>query len=233
MAKEPKTKNILVRFNIQNLKWALQQADGTYAKPKAYGTSKKIAIDADASVKKIFGDGKRIASIMNDKGKNAVWTTNNVNDEFEIEMGRKMRIKQGLASVKQQEIKLFAFYFETSGVDEDNSMPLAKTWAFGATSTIAPSESYDQTTEDINESQYETSIEIGGVALKDADGSVYKDKKTGQEVRVWLLTSTPDCADFASFGESVPTPTVADVNNSTTEDVENDSHDTANSNQNA
>ena len=86
----------------------------------------KIEIEADASVKKIYGDGKRIASIMNDKGKTAKWTTNNVSDAFEIAMGRKIRIKQGVASIKQQEIKTFAFYFETSGLDEDNKMRLPK-----------------------------------------------------------------------------------------------------------
>lgn len=202
--------NLLVRFNIQNLKWALYE-NNKYGQPQNYGTSKKIAIEADASVKPIYGDGKRIASIMNDKGKTAVWTTNNINDKFEIEMGRKLRIKQGIASVKQQEVKDFAFYFETSGLDENNSMPLAKTWVYGATSTVAPSESYEQTTDDVNESQYETPIEIGGIELKNADGTVYRNKKTGQAVRVWMLMSTPDCEDFDEFGDTVPIPTFEEV----------------------
>lgn len=232
MVGKAKAKELLFRFNIQNLKWALLE-NGQYDTPKKYGTSKKLTLDSEVSVKKLYGDGKRIASIMNDKGKNAIWTTNNINDNFEIDMGRKIRLKKGLASIQQQDIKTFAFYFETTGLDEDNSMPLAKTWVFGATSTVAPSESYEQTTDDPNESQYETSIEIGGVALKNADGSIYKNPKTGQEVRVWYLMSTPDCDDFETFGDSVPIPTIEEVNDDTTEDVDNDSHDTANSNQNA
>lgn len=220
MAEAAKSKPIHVRFNIQNLKWALL-ADGQYGTPQKYGTSKKIEIEADASVKKIFGDGKRIASIMNDKGKTAKWTTNNISDAFEIAMGRKIRIKQGIASIQQQEIKTFAFYFETSGLDEDNSMPLAKTWVFGATSTAAPSESYEQTTDDVNESQYETPIEIGGVELKNKDGSIYKNKKTGQEVRVWQLSSFPDCEGYETFGNEVPIPTFEEVDDAMSEDNSN------------
>ncbi len=204
------TTPIHVRFNIQNLKWALLE-NGKYGAPQKYGTSKKIEIEADASVKKIYGDGKRIASIMNDKGKTAKWTTNNVSDAFEIAMGRKIRIKQGVASIKQQEIKTFAFYFETSGLDEDNKMPLAKTWVFGATSTVAPSEAYEQTTDEVNETQYETVIEIAGVELKNQDGSIYRNERTGQEVRVWELSSFPDCDGYETFGNEVPTPTFEEV----------------------
>lgn len=198
-------KKTLVRFNVQGVKWAML-VDGKYGTPKSYGTATKIALEPDSSVKKIFGDGKRIASIINDKGKTSTLSTNNINDDFEVDMGRKMLLKKGIASIKQQKIPVFALYFETCGLDENNDMPLAKTWVYGVTSSTAPSESFDQNTDDINESTFDTALEIAGTELKDASGAVVKDSKTGRDVMVWQLTATPDDEDFATFGDAVVMP---------------------------
>lgn len=214
MNKNSEKKKTLVRFNVQNVHWATQTADG-YSEPKPYGTAKKIALEPDSSIKKIFGDGKRIASIVNDKGKTSTLSTNNINDDFEIDMGRKMKIKNGIASIKQQKLPVFALYFETCGLDEDGGMPLAKTWLYGVTSPTAPAESFDQNTDDINESTFDTPLEIGGAKLKNKDGKPYVDNKTGQEVRVWQLTATPSDADFETFGLKVQTPTIADITEGT------------------
>lgn len=201
-------KKTLVRFNVQGVKWAML-VDGKYGTPKSYGTATKIALEPDSSVKKIFGDGKRIASIINDKGKTSTLSTNNINDDFEVDMGRKMLLKKGIASIKQQKLPVFALYFETCGLDENNDMPLAKTWVYGVTSSTAPSESFDQNTDDINESTFDTALEIAGTELKDASGAVVKDPKTGRDVMVWQLTATPDDEDFDTFGAAVVMP-VAD-----------------------
>lgn len=198
-------KKTLVRFNVQGVKWAML-VDGKYGTPKSYGTATKIALEPDSSVKKIFGDGKRIASIINDKGKTSTLSTNNINDDFEVDMGRKMLLKKGIASIKQQKLPVFALYFETCGLDENNDMPLAKTWVYGVTSSTAPSESFDQNTDDINESTFDTALEIAGTELKDAAGAVVKDPKTGRDVMVWQLTATPDDEDFDTFGDAVVMP---------------------------
>ena len=121
-------------------------------------------------------------------------------------MGRKMLLKKGIASIKQQKLPVFALYFETCGLDENNDMPLAKTWVYGVTSSTAPSESFDQNTDDINESTFDTALEIAGTELKDASGAVVKDPKTGRDVMVWQLTATPDDADFDTFGDAVVLP---------------------------
>ncbi len=198
-------KKTLVRFNVQSVKWAML-VDGKYGTPKSYGTATKIALEPDSSVKKIFGDGKRIASIINDKGKTSTLSTNNINDDFEVDMGRKMLLKKGIASIKQQKLPVFALYFETCGLDENNDMPLAKTWVYGVTSSTAPSESFDQNTDDINESTFDTALEIAGTELKDASDAVVKDPKTGRDVMVWQLTATPDDEDFDTFGDAVVMP---------------------------
>ena len=97
-------KKTLVRFNVQNIKYATPDATAPHgwAKPLPYGTATKMALESDSSVKKIFGDGRRLCAIVNDKGKTGTMSTNNVNDEYEIAMGRKKRLKNGLADIKQK-----------------------------------------------------------------------------------------------------------------------------------
>lgn len=204
----PDKNKTLVRFNVQNIKYAVLGEDGNYTTPVPYGTATKMALESDSSVKKIFGDGRRICSIVNDKGKTGTMTTNNVNDEYEIAMGRKLRTKNGLAEIKQRKNVVHAIYFETCGYDEDGGMPIAKTWLYGVTSS-RPSESFDQNTDDINESTFDTALEIGGVALKGANGATFKDDK-GNDVYVWQMTAAPADEDYETYGDKVVLPTMPD-----------------------
>lgn len=198
-------KKTLVRFNVQNIKYAVM-TDGKYGKPVDYGTAIKMALEANSGVKYIFGDGRRICAIVNDKGKTGTMTTNNVSDDYEIAMGRKIKAANGLAEIKQQKVVTHAIYFETCGMDSDGSMPIAKTWLYGVTSSRPP-ESFDQNTDDINESSFDTPLEIAGVNMLAKDGvTVYKDATTGRDVVVWQMTVTPDDPMYESFGASVVLP---------------------------
>lgn len=194
----------LVRFNVQNIKYAVQKADGTFDTPVSYGTAIKMALEANTSTKDIFGDGRRIASIVNDKGKSGTMTTNNVSDDYEIAMGRKILTAVGLADIQQRKNIKHAIYFETCGLDEDGAMPIAKSWLFGVTSS-RPSESFDQNTDDINESSFDTALTIGGTNLLNADKTHYVDEK-GNELLVWQLTVTPEDEGYATFGDAVVLP---------------------------
>lgn len=199
----------LVRFNIQNIKYATMDAQGTYGTPVSYGTAIKMALEANSSIKDIFGDGRRICSIVNDKGKTGTMTTNNISDDYEIAMGRKIVTAVGLADIQQRKNVVHAIYFETSGLKGDGSMPLSKTWLFGVTSS-RPSESYDQNTDDVNESSFDTPLVISGTNLLKADDTKYVDDK-GNEVLVWQLTVTTDDENFATFGDAVVLPKMPTV----------------------
>lgn len=195
----------LVRFNVQNIKFAIPTADG-FTAPISYGTATKMALQADSSIKKINGDGRRICAIVNDKGKTGTMTTNNISDEYEIAMGRKIKTANGIAEIKQQKNVVHCIYFETCGYAEDGSMPIAKTWLYGVTSS-RPAESFDQSTDDINESTFDTALEMCGTLLKTSTGDVYKDDK-GNEVYVWQMTVTPDDEGYSTFGDAVVVPTM-------------------------
>lgn len=202
----PNNKPVLVRFNIQNVKYAMKTSSG-YGTPVSYGTSRTMSLEPVQSTKDIYGDGRRICAIIADKGKTGTLTTNNVSDDFEIAVGRKIVTQNGIAEISQTKNPIFALYFETRGIDEDGAMPLAKTWVYGVTAPNRPTETFNQSEDDINESTFDTALKIDGVNLKTADGEIYKDDK-GNEIMVWQQTVVPDDTGFDTYGDAVILPTL-------------------------
>ena len=196
----------LVKFNIKNIKYALPKADGEYETPVAYGFARSMALESDTSTKTIFGDGVKIAVIVNDKGKKGSMTTNVVSTDYEIAMGRKMKLESGIADIKQTKSIEHALYFETEALMSDGSIKTAKTWLFNVISS-RPSESFDQTEDDINESSFETPIEVKGIKVKYKDGDDYRDTD-GNEVFAWKTTVTNEDDAFETFGDQVVLPIV-------------------------
>lgn len=195
----------LVRFNIQNIKYAVLNGS-SYATPVAYGSARKMALETDTANKKIFGDGRVIYVLMNEKCKNGTMTTNNISDDYEIAVGRKLRASNGLVDIAPQVSVPHAIYFETCGAAGDGSKPVAKTWLYGVTST-RPSESYDQNTEDINESSFDTPLVISGTEVLASDGkTLYKDPTTGNTVVAWQMTVVPGDPGYETFGNAVVLP---------------------------
>jgi hypothetical protein len=194
----------IVKFNVQNVKFAIKNGDN-WTPPSPMGTSMKISLEANSSQKNIFGDGKIIASIVNDKGKTGTLTLNNICADYEIAMGRKMKLSNGIADVKTIKSVEHCIYFETQGVTEDSKYPIAKTWLFGVTST-RPAESYDQNTDDVNESTFDLPLTIKGVSLKNAQGENYVDTD-GNEYLVYQLTVEPGDDGYETFGDAVVIPT--------------------------
>ena len=194
----------IVKFNVQNVKFAIKNGDN-WTPPSPMGTSMKISLEANSSQKNIFGDGKIIASIVNDKGKTGTLTLNNICADYEIAMGGKMKLSNGIADVKTIKSVEHCIYFETQGVTEDSKYPIAKTWLFGVTST-RPAESYDQNTDDVNESTFDLPLTIKGVSLKNAQGENYVDTD-GNEYLVYQLTVEPGDDGYETFGDAVVVPT--------------------------
>lgn len=192
-----------IRFNVRNAKYAFPTQSG-YGAFESLGTSTKIALDTDTAEKKVYGDGECIIHYVNEKGKTGTLTLNNVCDAYEIANGRKVLTTEGLADIKPTKNTPHVIYFETCAMDGDNAISVAKTMLFGVTTT-RPSESYDQTTDDINESSFDLPLAIAGVPILAADGKVYKDAK-GNEVRVWSVTKTPDMDGYDTFGDAVVIP---------------------------
>lgn len=196
----------LVRFNIQNAMYAI----GT--KVESFGTSIKMSLETDTSTKQIYGDGKIICTLVNERGKTGVLTLNNICDAYEIAMGRKMNTSAGLTDIKQTKVIEHNIYFEVCNITKtDNGIiktTVAKTWLFGCVSTARPSEAYDQTTTDINESSFELPFTVNGTNLKNAEGTGNYVDEDGNELIALQVTKVPGDNGYENFEETVPIPKV-------------------------
>lgn len=196
-------KKSLVKFNVQNAKYAFAPTA-----PAPFGSARKIALEANASTKPIYGDGVVICTMVNDKGKTGTLTLNTVPEEYEIAVGRKLRTANGLADIKQTVNKRHDIYFETCEIvkganDVDEVHSVAKTWLYGV-ATSRPSESYEQTEDDTKESTFDLPLDIAGTPVLNSDGTPYK--VNGVEIMAWQMTVTPDDPGYDTFGDEVRYP---------------------------
>lgn len=202
MAQSDKT---LVRFNIKNAKYALKNAQGGYENPVPYGYSDSIALQADYAEKIIYGDGRKVFTIPNDKGKTGTLRLLALSEDYELAMKRRMKTAKGTAEIKQMASIEHAIYFETEYMEDNGKMKTAKTIVYGVTSG-RPSETYNQTTDDINNNNVEYPLSIKGVAMKASSGNDdYKDEN-GNIVYAWQETSLPEDSGYDDFGKTIEVP---------------------------
>ena len=199
----------LVSFNIKNAKYALKTDDG-YATPVALGYADSISLEAAYSEKVLYGDGLKIATIPNDKGKTGTLTLLTIDEGYEIAMKRRMKIASGTAEIKQFASVEHALYYEFEYMEDDGDIRTAKVWMYGVTSG-RPSDSLSQTTEDINNNNVGYSLTIKGVPLMANTGEAqYKDAQ-GNSLYVWQVCCLPDDTGYATFGDTCTAPKAAAV----------------------
>lgn len=198
-----KTGKVLAQFNVKNGQY---QVDGGTLKPLTWLA--RVSLDKDLSTLPIYGDGEVIVRMVNDKGFTGILGLTARDTEFEIDNGMQMEIDGGIAEIQQKSVIQNSIYFETEFAGADGVTKTKKVWLFGV-EISAPSESLEQTTDDINISTIEYGITVKGVYLKDADGVAdYVDAETGNKVKVFKMSKSPSDADYATFGDSVPVPKV-------------------------
>lgn len=200
-----KTGKTLIGFNVKNGQFALKQTTG-YATPQPLTWLTRFSKEKNLSTKTIYGDGELQITLVNDKGFTGTIGMTTQDSDYNKALGFMQDIDGGVAEVKQLSIVNHALYFETDFCGADGVTKTKKVWVFGV-ETQAPSESYDQNTEDINESNVEYQITIKGTPLKDSTGEAdYKDPTTGQFVKCWTYSKVPTDTGYDTFENSVPVP---------------------------
>lgn len=195
----------LVTFNIKNAKYAIL-SNSTYGTPTSIGYSDSMSLDANYSEKLIYGDGRVVYTIPNDKGKTGSLGLLAIDDDYEIAMKRRMKTANGTAEIKQLASVEHALYFEFDYFDEENgAMKTAKSIIYGVTSG-RPSQSYNQTTEDINTNPVSYSLTIKGTPLLRASGDGEYTDENGNVVYVWQETSIPGDSGYETFGNTITQP---------------------------
>lgn len=203
-----KTGKTLINFNVKNGQYAINNGSG-YDAPQSLTWLTKFAKEKNLSTQPLYGDGELQTTLVNDKGFTGTIGMTAQDIDYNKALGFAKAIDGGDAEVEQLSVIDHAIYFETEYAGNDGIPKTKKVWVFGV-ETQAPSETYDQNTEDINESTVEYAITVKGINLKDTDGTTdYVDPETGQNVKVFTYSKVPGDADYATFGDAVPTPKLA------------------------
>lgn len=198
-----KSGKTLICFNVKNGQF--KTASGSLT---SLAWLTKFSKEKDLSTKKIFGDGELVLTLVNDKGFTGTIGMTAQDAAYNKALGFVKELSAGTGEVKQLSVVQHSIYFETDYCGSDGITKTKKTWVFGVEAQ-APSETFDQNTDDINETNVEYQITIKGTNLKTADGSAdYVDATTGQTVKVFTYSMLPDDVGYATFGDSVPVPKV-------------------------
>lgn len=196
-----KSGKTLICFNVKNGQF--KTASGSLT---SLTWLTRFSKEKDLSTKKIFGDGELVVTLVNDKGFTGTIGMTAQDEAYNQALGFVKALDAGTGEVKQLSVVEHNIYFESDYVGADGVTKTKKTWVFGVEAQ-APSETYEQNTDDINESNVEYNITIKGTNLKASDGTTdYVDATTGQKVKVYTYSLLPTDTGYSTFGDSVPVP---------------------------
>lgn len=198
----------LVSFNIQNAAYAVPKSGGAGWENfvKFVSGSDSLALDANYSEKVIYSDGLVRATIPNDKGKTGTLTLLNIDNDYEIAMGRRMKTANGTSEIKQRKSVEHVLYYEFEYLDENTgATKVAKVQLYGVTSG-RPSQALNQTTDDINNNNVDLSLTIKGMTMKANTGDTDYTDANGNIVKVWQTICLPGEEGYDTFGETVVVP---------------------------
>lgn len=196
-------KRKMVKFNVKNLKYAIKNEEGSYETPEDLAYASALSLETDYDEQYLYGDGQKIAVLTDDKGRVGELTVINIEEAYEIAMGRLMKVEGGSAEIQQLKSVEHAIYYEVEALEDGERLTI-KTWLFGCRTGKA-SESYNQTEDDPTINTYAYPLTVLGELLQDTGGD-YVDAK-GNTIKAFRQTAYPDDTNYETFGETVPTPT--------------------------
>lgn len=201
MATPSKAGKTLLQYNCKN---GVYSIDGEQVKPLGFLAS--ITADKNTSSSDKYGDGELQVTLISDKGSTGTLEMTARDTEFEIALGFLKELSNGLGEVQVVENKTISIGFETCMMGADGIQKTKKVWFLGV--NVAPAgESISQTTDAINDTTASYPITIKGVNMKAVGGTTDFVDANGNTIKVFKISSVPTDSGYATFLDSVPTPT--------------------------
>ena len=201
-----KTGKTLIQFNVKNGQYAIKNNGSWTIAPLTWLNS--FSKEKDMDTTDIFGDGERQLRLVNDKGFTGALGLTAQDYQYNKALGFNMELSNGLAEVQQLSAVEHCIYFETQYTGKDGIVKTKKTWVFGVEAQ-APSETYDQNTDSINQSTIEYDITIKGVNTLDSTGQADYRDENGNTIKTYTLSKIPGDTGYDNFEATVPTPQVS------------------------
>jgi len=198
-------KTTMVKFNCKNLKYSIPTAPKTYPAPIEIAYATAVTLEADYNETKLYGDGMVIGIIGDDKGKTGTIGVTNIEDDYEIACNRAILLDDGSHGDIQQRATIeHAIYFEVDALVLGVTKTV-KFWMFGCITGKA-GETFQQTEDDPTINNYEYPLTVLGQNLEANLSTDDFVDTNGNTIKVFRMKSVPGDADYATFGDTVPTP---------------------------
>lgn len=202
MATPSKTGKTLIQYNCKN---GVYSIDETEIKPLTFLST--VSLDKNMASTDISGDGEVQITLLSDKGSTGTLETTAHDEDFEVDLGFLQELSNGMAEVQIVENKTISIGFEAYYMGNDGVQKTKKIWLLGV--NVSPAgESYSQTTDSPNYTGAGYGLTVKGVNLKATGGTSDYVDENGNTKKVFKMRSVPTDSFYATFLDSVPTPTV-------------------------
>lgn len=201
-----KTGKTLIQFNVRNGQYAIKTNGSWSISPLTWLNS--FSKEKDMDTTPIYGDGEKQLTLVNDRGFTGTLGLTAQDEQYNKALGFNMTLANGTAEIQQLSSVEHCIYFETQYTGKDGITKTKKVWVFGVEAT-APSETYEQNTESINQSTVEYGITIKGVNTLNATGEADYRDENGNTVKTFTLSKVPGDTGYDTFENTVPTPQVS------------------------
>ena len=202
MATPSKTGKTLIQYNCKN---GVYSVDGTEVEPLTFLSS--ITTDKNTTSTDIYGDGELQVTLLSDRGSTGTLEMTARDQEFEVALGFMQELSNGMGEVQVVQNKTISIGFETYYMGNDGAQKTKKVWFLGV--NVSPAgETLSQNTDAINNTTASYPITIKGVNLKATGGTSDYVDANGNTKKVFKISSVPTDSGYATFLDSVPTPTV-------------------------
>ena len=201
MATPSKTGKTLIQYNCKN---GVYSVDGTEVEPLTFLSS--ITTDKNTTSTDLYGDGELQVTLLSDRGSTGTLEMTARDEELEIALGFLQELSNGMGEVQVVQNKTISIGFETYYMGNDGVQKTKKVWFLGV--NVSPAgETLSQSTDALNNTAASYPITIKGVNLKATGGTSDYVDANGNTIKVFKISSVPKDAGYATFLDSVPTPT--------------------------
>ena len=193
---------------IQNVKFATKTGS-TYATPSPMLYAKSLSLNAQVQPAEQYADNRLLFRVPSDQGYEGELGTTAPDAAFEIAAGFTKIGQSGVLRMKMVSHARGALYYEHVEHDENGAAYVVKTWAYNV-EIGKGSETHATDEATVSFGDYSYPLHVYGDPTMTHTGDAEYIDANGLKPLTMLYSAWPDDAQYATFGDAVPVPKMAE-----------------------
>ena len=193
---------------IQSVKFATKTGS-TYATPSPMLYAKSLSLNAQVQPAEQYADNRLLFRVPSDQGYEGELGTTAPDAAFEIAAGFTKIGQSGVLRMKMVSYARGALYYEHVEHDENGAAYVVKTWAYNV-EIGKGSETHATDEATVSFGDYSYPLHVYGDPTMTHTGDAEYIDANGLKPLTMLYSAWPDDAQYATFGDAVPVPKMAE-----------------------